>query len=139
MKKTILTAIGVLAFASLVHAQVVIVGPNSRLSWQDLNTPVATALTLTVAVTVDAAGSPINMTPIACVADTTVVTTADCSAPLALLPMGTHSITATNTSGTLVSAPSSAFAYTTLLIPIPSGIHVIAKVGWLWNKHYRLT
>lgn len=135
MKKAIF-AIGSLLFATAASAQVVIIGPNSRLIWSDPLTPLATAQTLVPTLTVDGTVSTVVLVP-TCIVNTTLSTTSDCSFPASVVPIGTHTITMTNTLGTLVSTASTPYSYTTMLIPIPTSVH-IARAGHFWNKHYVL-
>ncbi len=139
MKKAILALAFVLLCVSIANAQVTIIGPNSKLGWSDANTPVATAQTLIVNATVDAAATPIILSPIICVVNITVATTSDCSSPISQIPMGSHTVVLNNVSGTLVSLPSAPFSFVTMLIPVPSGIKLIAKSGHFWNRHYILS
>ena len=134
--KKVLLVLSFLAVAVATQAQVVVIGPNSRVIWSDALTPVTTAQTLTVTPTIDGVVATI-FTPITCVVNSTTATTSDCSTPASQIPIGTHTITITNTLGTLVSSPSAAYSYTTLLIPIPTVVH-IAHIGPFWNRHYIL-
>ena len=136
MKKAILTIAFALVFVSAVEAQVTIIGPNSKLGWSDTNTPVATAQALVVNATVDAATTPIVLTPIVCVVNTVTATTSDCSSPISQIPMGSHTVVLNNVSGALVSLPSAPFSFVTMLIPVPSNVKVIARAGHFWNRHY---
>ena len=121
MKKFLCLLLLVL-MARVSSAQAVIVGPNSKLAWT-ISAPTLTlalAQGFTYTITVDAA-TPVALTSVACVAGTGTGVFA-CTAPLGQVATGSHSITMTATSGTIVSSPSSAFAYIDLLIPIPTGL-----------------
>lgn len=123
MKKFLL-ALVFCALPALAHAQVVVVGPSTVLQWDDTLTPLAVAQTLVVSVTVDGGATPvIVLAPVTCVVGTPS-TTSTCSSLISQLPIGSHTITVTNTSGTIVSLPSTPFSYITLLIPVPSNLRL---------------
>ncbi len=125
----ILTLALVPSFAS---AQTVIIGPASRLIWTVQAGDVPTATALTHRISVDA-GTPAVMSPgVTCAASAAVTVPAsqDCSIlATTAAPMGTHSITISTASGTLVSANSAPYSYVTILIPIPSGVHIATTTG----------
>jgi hypothetical protein len=129
----LLIALAFLSLPALASAQIVI-GPNSRLLWTDPLTPLAIAQTFGVAATVDAAATPLVLTPIVCVLDPAVATISDCSTPASQIPLGSHTITVVNIDGALTSAPLAPFSYVTMLIPIPQGLR-IARRGY-WGHRY---
>ena len=123
--KTVLIACLFALLPTLATAQsVIIVGPTTVLQWDDTLTPLATAQTLVVSITVDGNVPPIVLSPVTCVVNPVTATTSTCSSLLSQIPTGSHTINATNTSGTVVSLPSAPFSYVTMLIPVPQTLRV---------------
>lgn len=111
------------------HAQTpIVIGPNTVLAW-DMNAPVAGITPAIVqgysyAVTVDVA-PPTTLANVACVsapAVAPVLSANSCSVPASQIPMGSHSITMTASTGGLTSLPSTPFTYIDLVIPAPAGL-----------------
>jgi hypothetical protein len=100
----------------------IIIGPNSVLQWNIAAPDIPTAQSFTYAVTVDGA-APITVTPVTCVASSTSGIQ-QCSTPVSQLPLGSHTVTMTAASGSIVSASSAPYSFVDLLIPVPTGIGV---------------
>lgn len=96
----------------------IIIGPTSVLAWDDLGVAPATAGTFTVHATIDS-GAPVALTGVVCGAGPTA-SDSTCTAPIAQIPTGSHTITLTNTAGAVVSLPSAPFTFVDLLIPVPT-------------------
>ncbi len=124
MKKLVFTVLFLL-ITSLASAQPVFIGPTSQLQWDIVAVDVPTAQSLTYSVSVDL-GAVVPLTAVTCaLSSPLVVGTQTCSVLLnPQIPLGTHSITLTATSGLLVSSPSAPFAYIDLLIPVPKNLRV---------------
>lgn len=118
---------------SLSEAQIVI-GPTSKLQWDVVNMGVV----LTYDLVVDSS-SPVNITDAICAASVPPVTNQQtCNIPLVpRVPIGTHTLLMSARQGTLVSTPSAPFAYTTLLIPIPTNLKIsrtwYGRTRYEWN------
>src|SRR6266851_4072514 len=130
--KRVLLILTLALVPSFASAQIVIIAPTSRLIWTVQAGDVVTATALVHRVSVDGA-APAAMTPgVTCVASSVVTAPAsqDCSIlATSAVPMNAHSITISTASGTLVSANSAPYSYVTILIPIPSGVHIATTRG----------
>lgn len=100
----------------------IIIGPKSVLAWDDLGVAPTVASTFAVSATIDA-GAPVTLAGVACGAGPTA-SDSTCTAPIAQIPTGSHTIVLVNTAGAVVSLPSAPFAYVDLLIPVPTNTRV---------------
>ncbi len=121
MRKSLTLAILFVCLATVAQAQIVI-GPASTLQWEVVNNGAVLSFNLTVDSLL-----PVTLTGVTCAASVPPVTNQQtCKVLLApQVPIGTHSLVMTAQSGTVVSATSVPFAYTTLLIPLPSGLRIV--------------
>lgn len=120
MKRSLLVLVCLLVAPSAFAQAIVVIGPNSVLAFDVIAPTPAAAQGLTYAVTTDA-GTPVTLTGITCVAGTPAGTQT-CQAPVAQIPLGSHSLTMTSASSGIVSAASPPFAYIVFVIPVPSGL-----------------
>ncbi len=125
MKRWTFAFLFVLTFpASRAAAQTpVVIGPNSLLAWDVAAPDVATANGFAYAAMVDAA-PPKTLTPVTCAASATSGVQT-CKTSITQIPLGSHAVSVTAASGTIVSLPSVTLSYLDLLIPVPSGVRFI--------------
>ncbi len=120
--KVLLAALFLL-LASIASAQTpIILGPSSVLAWDVPGAPTAAfALTLTYNLTTDG-GTPTTLANVACAAPVAPATAPTCSVLASTLPLGSHSLTMTDSTSGVTSLPSTPFAYVVIAIPIPANI-----------------
>ncbi len=125
MKKLVFTVLLLLISLPLYAQTPVFIGPTTQLQWDVVAGDVPTAQGLIYSLSVDL-GVVVPLTSVTCALSSPLVTgTQTCSVLLnPQIPLGTHSITLTATSGLLVSSPSAPFAYIDLLIPVPKNLRV---------------
>ena len=123
--RTFLIALSVVSLATVASAQTpIILGPNSLFAWDVVGTPpvtVAVAASLTYNLTVDS-GTPAVLANVTCVAPVAPATNPTCSVLASTLPLGSHSLTLTDSSGGVTSLPSTPFAYVVIAIPLPGNL-----------------
>ncbi len=100
----------------------IILGPSSVLAWDVPGAPSAAfALTLTYNLTTDG-GTPTVLANVACAAPVAPATAPICSVLASTLPLGSHSLTMTDSTSGVTSLPSTPFAHVVIAIPIPANI-----------------
>ena len=123
--KRALIALSFVCLASVASAQTpIILGPSSVLAWDVVATPPVTAAfaaTLTYNLTTDG-GTPTVLANVICAAPVTPAVNPSCSVLASTLPLGSHSLTMTDSSGGVTSLPSTPFAYVVIAIPLPSNL-----------------
>jgi hypothetical protein len=126
MKICLLVLILSVVSVSVASAQApIVIGPSTVFQW-DVTAPTpAFAATLTYTAQVDALPPLVfAAASVVCAIGVPPVAAGDqtCQVPASTIPMGSHSITLTTTSGGVVSLPSTALSYVDLIIPVPKGL-----------------
>lgn len=98
----------------------IVIGPLSTIQWDMGVTVPATAQAFTYALSVDG-GAPSTLAGVTCA----MVTQTTCKTLASILPLGSHSLTLTASSGGVTSLPSALFAYLTIVIPVPQGLRLV--------------
>lgn len=107
--------------ASTASAQtLIVIGPTSTIQWDMGATVPTTAQGFTYGLSVDG-GSPLVLAGVTCA----TVTQTTCKTLASILPLGSHSLTLTASSGGVTTLPSAPFAYLTIVIPVPQGLRLV--------------
>lgn len=111
----------VLSTATTASAQTpIVIGPTSTIQWDMGTTVPATAQTYTYGLSVDG-GVAAALTGVTCAGTATTT----CKTLASILPLGSHSLTLTASSGGVTTLPSAPYAYLTVVIPVPQGLRLV--------------